>query len=97
MVTVETLHFRRRRAASTATAGETAAPGVGRRWTASLLPLHPAVAEIVHDVAVFLFGAGCAQLTTDVGKYTVDRLRYLLLVILKFSILRSMIDDPLLE
>lgn len=31
--------------------------------------------EIAHLIAVFLFGAGCSQLATDFGKYTIGRLR----------------------
>lgn len=33
------------------------------------------VVEIVHVVAIFVFGAGCNQLVTDCGKYTIGRLR----------------------
>lgn len=34
------------------------------------------IAEIIHLVAIFLFGAACSQLVTDFGKYTIGRLRY---------------------
>ena len=33
------------------------------------------VVEFLHVLAIFLFGAACSQLTTDIGKYTVGRLR----------------------
>ena len=33
------------------------------------------VVELTHLIAVFLFGAACSQLTTDIGKYTIGRLR----------------------
>ncbi|XP_046446419.1 phospholipid phosphatase 1-like isoform X2 [Daphnia pulex] len=33
------------------------------------------VIKIVHIVAIFLFGEGCSQLATDIGKYSVGRLR----------------------
>ncbi|XP_057373400.1 phospholipid phosphatase 1-like isoform X1 [Daphnia carinata] len=33
------------------------------------------IAEIIHLVAIFLFGAACSQLVTDFGKYTIGRLR----------------------
>ena len=42
----------------------------------SSLRIPAVVAEIVHLVAIFLFGAACSQLTTDFGKYTIGRLRY---------------------
>ena len=32
-------------------------------------------AESFHLIAIFLFGAACSQLTTDIGKYTIGRLR----------------------
>lgn len=31
--------------------------------------------ELAHLIAIFLFGAGCSQLATDFGKYTIGRLR----------------------
>jgi len=31
--------------------------------------------EMVHVIAIFIFGAGCSQLATDCGKYTIGRLR----------------------
>jgi phosphatidate phosphatase len=34
------------------------------------------IAEIIHLVIIFLFGAACSQVATDFGKYTVGRLRY---------------------
>jgi len=33
------------------------------------------VAELLHVIAIFMFGAGCSQLATDCGKYTIGRLR----------------------
>lgn len=33
------------------------------------------VAELFHLIAIFLFGAACSQLATDIGKYTIGRLR----------------------
>ncbi|XP_046635294.1 putative phosphatidate phosphatase isoform X1 [Daphnia pulicaria] len=33
------------------------------------------IAEIIHLVVIFLFGAACSQVATDFGKYTVGRLR----------------------
>ena len=33
------------------------------------------IVELIHLVAMFLFGAGCSQLATDFGKYTIGRLR----------------------
>ena len=39
------------------------------------LNIPPIVVELVHLIAVFLFGAGCSQLTTDIGKYSIGRLR----------------------
>ena len=33
------------------------------------------IAELVHLVTIFLFGAACSQLVTDLGKYTIGRLR----------------------
>ncbi|KAK2724433.1 putative phosphatidate phosphatase isoform X1 [Artemia franciscana] len=37
--------------------------------------LHPLVIELGHLIGAFLFGAGCSQLATDVGKYSIGRLR----------------------
>lgn len=28
-----------------------------------------------HQIGVFVFGAACSQLTTDIGKYSIGRLR----------------------
>jgi phosphatidate phosphatase len=33
------------------------------------------IAEIIHLIAIFLFGAACSQMATDFGKYTIGRLR----------------------
>ena len=40
------------------------------RWT-----IPSVVAETLHLIAIFLFGAACSQLATDIGKYTIGRLR----------------------
>ena len=42
----------------------------------SLQKASSTMAEIIHLVAIFLFGAACSQLATDFGKYTIGRLRY---------------------
>ena len=33
------------------------------------------IVELAHLIAVFLFGAGCSQIATDIGKYSIGRLR----------------------
>ncbi|XP_046440735.1 putative phosphatidate phosphatase isoform X2 [Daphnia pulex] len=41
----------------------------------SAIRIPSVIAELVHLVAIFLFGAACSQLATDFGKYTIGRLR----------------------
>lgn len=38
------------------------------------------IAELIHLIAIFLFGAACSQLATDFGKYTIGRLRYFFII-----------------
>lgn len=41
------------------------------------LQLSAIVADLWHVVVIFLFGAGCSQVATDIGKYSIGRLRYI--------------------
>lgn len=73
MVIVEVVRWRDRKVT-----GQRSASGRQNYATSeSIGSLHvPQLAvELSHLIAIFLFGAGCSQLATDFGKYTIGRLR----------------------
>lgn len=74
MITVESVRWKVRTGKSSNGGGlrgdiRTSSIQLGRIRVPSL------VVELAHLIAVFLFGAGCSQLATDFGKYTIGRLR----------------------
>ena len=74
MICVELVRWRANRVGSNGEAKRTtqnqSGPVTLGRWV-----LPSVVAELFHLIAIFLFGAGCSQLATDIGKYTIGRLR----------------------
>ena len=70
MVVVEVLRWRDRKLSGNAGRQNYATPE-----TIGSLRIPMLAVELAHLIAVFLFGAGCSQLATDFGKYTIGRLR----------------------
>jgi len=74
MITVESeRHWYRSRSTSTTSAMRTAYHS--DHVTLGRLRIPRFVVEMVHVIAIFIFGAGCSQLATDCGKYSIGRLR----------------------
>lgn len=54
------------------------------------------VVEVIHLIAIFLFGAACTEWATDFGKYFIGRLRYAAKLDYSFFVKSLNINDSVL-